>query len=255
MADPVWGNLAKAQDDPETIEEAITRLIVAHEADADAHTGSGESLETHKAQAVVDHPRGSVVADKDSYTESIYRCTFESLDAWDTLGTVQADDWPGARLYIETGAVEHSELTALLNHSGNWINYNFDMLMKFTMWSDLLDNYKIWAQISSSGNSATPDGFGYYIVDNVVKGFWGNAGGTTFTADLNIDITDGHVFVAQYDSVDVEVRFYINGALVATITDIGSLTAFEPDIYFRAETNGECDGWTYINQFMISRGE
>ncbi len=34
MADPVWGLLQKAQDDPETIEEAIVRLIGEHEADA-----------------------------------------------------------------------------------------------------------------------------------------------------------------------------------------------------------------------------
>lgn len=66
MADPVWGQLAKAQDNPETIEGAIVRLIAEHEADAGAHTGTGESLETHKTQETVDHPVGSIVADKES---------------------------------------------------------------------------------------------------------------------------------------------------------------------------------------------
>ena len=64
MAESVWGQLAKAQDDPETIEEAIARLIAEHETNAGAHTGAGEALETHKTQVIVDHPAGSIVEDK-----------------------------------------------------------------------------------------------------------------------------------------------------------------------------------------------
>jgi len=64
MAEPVWGQLAKAQDDQETIEEALVRLIGEHETDSGAHTGAGGALETHKTQVVVDHPAGSIVEDK-----------------------------------------------------------------------------------------------------------------------------------------------------------------------------------------------
>jgi len=64
MANPVWGQLEKAQDDDETIEEAIARLIAEHETDAGAHTGAGESLETHKAQDVIDHKAESILNDK-----------------------------------------------------------------------------------------------------------------------------------------------------------------------------------------------
>jgi len=44
MAEPVWGLLPKAQDDAETIEQAIARLIAEHETDSGAHTGIGESI-------------------------------------------------------------------------------------------------------------------------------------------------------------------------------------------------------------------
>ena len=64
MAEPVWGQLAKAQDDDETVEEAITRLVGGHEADAGAHTAAGEALETHKTQVIIDHPADSLVEDK-----------------------------------------------------------------------------------------------------------------------------------------------------------------------------------------------
>jgi len=47
MANPVWGLLAKAQDDDETIEEAIARLIDEHNEDEESHLGSGQSLQSH----------------------------------------------------------------------------------------------------------------------------------------------------------------------------------------------------------------
>jgi len=86
MADPVWGNLAKAQDDDETIEEAIARLIAVHETDPDAHTGAGESLETHKSQEVIDHPAGSVVDDKPKINKFSVQSSWESLDGWTQAG-------------------------------------------------------------------------------------------------------------------------------------------------------------------------
>jgi len=39
MADPNWESLEKSQTDNETIEEAIDRLITAHNDDANAHIG------------------------------------------------------------------------------------------------------------------------------------------------------------------------------------------------------------------------
>lgn len=69
MAEPTWGLLSKSGVDAETVEQAIARLITAHEADETAHLGAGESLETHKASDVIDHVIGSVVADKLTMTE------------------------------------------------------------------------------------------------------------------------------------------------------------------------------------------
>ncbi len=64
MATPVWGNLGKSQIDNETIEEAIARLIQAHEDDPDAHIETGESLQSHKAAAIIDHLAARIIADK-----------------------------------------------------------------------------------------------------------------------------------------------------------------------------------------------
>lgn len=64
MALPVWGNLEKSQIDSEKIEEAIARLIQAHEDDANAHLEVGESLYSHKASEIIDHIVASIIADK-----------------------------------------------------------------------------------------------------------------------------------------------------------------------------------------------
>lgn len=64
MAVVVWGVLEKSQVDNETIEEAVARLIQAHEDDANAHVEIGESLYSHKAAAIIDHLVASIVADK-----------------------------------------------------------------------------------------------------------------------------------------------------------------------------------------------
>jgi len=51
-------------DDPETIEEAITRIVQAHDDDNTAHAETGQSLDVHRQSEVVDHLALSIVADK-----------------------------------------------------------------------------------------------------------------------------------------------------------------------------------------------
>ena len=64
MADPIWGMLAKSQVDPEKIEEAIIRLILAHNNDETSHLEVGQSLQSHKASEIIDHLAESIVEDK-----------------------------------------------------------------------------------------------------------------------------------------------------------------------------------------------
>jgi len=64
MSIPVWGLLEKSQTDPETIEEAINRLILAHNEDEEAHLGSGQSLQSNKASEIIDHIDASIIYNK-----------------------------------------------------------------------------------------------------------------------------------------------------------------------------------------------
>lgn len=70
-----WGALPKAQDNAQTIDEAIGAAIVAHESDPTAHLGDGESLQQHKNNEVIDHPAFSIVPDKFSNAEAFSLAT------------------------------------------------------------------------------------------------------------------------------------------------------------------------------------
>ena len=64
MPTETWGMLAKSAVDDETIEEAIARLILAHNEDETAHLDTGQSLQSHKAAAIIDHLALSIIEDK-----------------------------------------------------------------------------------------------------------------------------------------------------------------------------------------------
>jgi hypothetical protein len=64
MSAVIWGLLEKGQTDPEKIEEAIARLILAHDNNPDAHLGATGSLLSHKAEEIIDHVAGSIIEDK-----------------------------------------------------------------------------------------------------------------------------------------------------------------------------------------------
>lgn len=61
MANPVWQNLQKSQDDSETIEQAIARIVASHNDNANSHLAEGQSLQSHRASEVIDHVVKSVV--------------------------------------------------------------------------------------------------------------------------------------------------------------------------------------------------
>jgi hypothetical protein len=64
MSVETWGMMPKNSEDPEKIEEAIDRLVEAHNDDPDSHLEEGQSLRSHRASDIIDHRAESVVEDK-----------------------------------------------------------------------------------------------------------------------------------------------------------------------------------------------
>jgi hypothetical protein len=213
-----WDQLDKNQTDPEKIEEAINRLIAAHNNDPSAHLDTGQSLQSHKAQSIIDHVVGSVLADKQTMREVTFRTFFESLDGYAKVGSVSNDDFFGVVLYVEYGATNESSISSTPQVPINYRNSNFDMLCQivahfslsnshFNAWFGFLNNYEI-----------TTEGFGFIVSDGSLYCHVRCGTTTTRSDPVSCDLSADHLFRVHYSHAAGSVYFYIDNELVATIS-------------------------------------
>jgi len=236
MADPSWGMLAKALDDPQTINEAITEAIAAHEADSEAHLGVGESLETHRAQDVIDHPAESIVPDKiitNFYSDQAIMSSFQSLDAF------------GASSYIldlEFGGV-FMATTTVLNNRGYIQSKNLNVS---TCDMDKNPQLDICIKATAQGTHDCEFGIGGIGAgfDQYFCGFYTDGVdlyGRIVNEDSSIDEsvlldyaydTNFHTYSVKYIYGE-GAYFYVDAVLVGQILDT-SLDSFSLPMFFAA---------------------
>ena len=253
MADPVWGQLVKAQDNDQTIDQAIAAAIAAHETDPDAHTGAGESLETHKSQEVVDHPQGSILADKFSFTELIAEAGFETLDNWNTKVNATLENWPGVRINYNWAGPTAGTLASEPTAPADFFDDTKDTLFQVTMFLYEDTDVSAYAGIMDYINANNLIGFGFAIVNGIVKGFCGTGAGPTFTADLSINAEEIHIYRAIYSYANNTVKFYIDGVLKATITDARTYFDMSTKITFKYIETAEVDGFMQMYDVTVAR--
>ena len=143
MSAITWGMLSKAQDDPETIEEAIVRLIAAHNDDNESHLAAGQSLQSHKAAEIIDHLAESIVHDKIERGAISYD-KFDPANIGGIINYETADRWAfdgySQSIYLgrlginglnSVGAVSRGYLSQVfkdgfIRNDRNWfVNFNF----------------------------------------------------------------------------------------------------------------------------------
>ena len=253
LAFGTWSMVPKAQDDDETIEEAIDRLIAVHEADPTAHLGEGDSLQSHKAAVIIDHVVGSILADKNTMTELSFRTFFEDISGWGTVGTVNNSDFPGVYLYTEWGAVNESNMSCNPqipeNFRSSAKNILFQIIARFNFsnthinaWIGLLESY-----------ISTSEGFGFVVNDGVVKAQV-RAGITTVqSAALSVTLSNDNIFRAQYNATSGNVDFYINGVLVATLAKPTGTWADDVGPNLGVKLLEENDGYLRATDLFASR--
>lgn len=254
MADPVWGMLAKSQIDPETIEEAITRIVGEHNDATDAHVGGNRSLESHRTNDVLDHLPGSVYADKGSFWEVIIESSFEDISHWTIGGDVTIQDFPGVQLYIESGAVEHSEMSSVSPFPGGFFNTDYGLMFNATAFFTTGNN-DFDAFLGFGETGGTPgDCFGFRIVAGALYPHLHLAGTDVDGATIGIDLNDAHVYQAQYDAVSRQVDFYIDGELVDSLIMPAGNPNVDGGAKFNIDTNGTVDGSMKVMKVRYARG-
>jgi len=255
MAEPTWGLLKKAQDNDQTIDQAIADAIAAHEADPDAHTGTGESLETHKSQEVIDHPAGSILGDKISNTELMVFTGFDSLDGWTIYGNVSLEGFSFVEIRETQGETDLSRLYSQFLSDTDFFKTTQDAQIQSVFYINNPDLEKFYFLFGEYVNDSNIAGFGFKIVDNVVKGFFGWGANINLTNNLNIDPSVIHIYRAQYIASTQQVKFYIDGVLKATLNKPTGWSAIaEPYIEFRADYNDEgADYYVRVYNFYFSK--
>jgi hypothetical protein len=217
MTLPLWGQMNKSQDNPQTIDEAIAAAVQAHNEDSESHLGSGESLEEHKTEPIIDHPQGSVLADKQTMTEMSISTIFESLDGWSKIGDVSNNDIPGVLLYVEDGWQNNSSLSTSPQVPANFRNSDFDMLFQVqarfnffgTSFSANLGFY--------SSNSVTPEGFGFVVNSGVLTAYAKQGGNVNQSSAISLDLKLDHIYRAFLDATAEKIYFFVDGVAVATL--------------------------------------
>jgi len=238
MGNSTWGMLAKSADDNETIEQAIARLILAHEEDAESHLGVGESLQSHKASEIIDHLANSIVADK-ILANQIYgihfdtskfliRPAFESVDAYNVTKTgVTSDVQPAGagRVLLLPGSTNGNRVA---------ISCDLESSFRLTQKNPCLDFY-----VSDGQRTANLwFGFGSTNLDNSTQGGlffrWEQSTKKLFAAVrykdevspyttylyeteiLSYINLQGHVLRIEVDDINNCVKFYFDGVLEHT---------------------------------------
>lgn len=229
MALPTWGMLEKNQDDPETIEQAIARLIAEHNENEESHLGPGQSLNSHKAAEIIDHLAGSIVRDKlgdfevgrEKLTLNKYyfRPSFESMDYWKQLGSATPFVFVGG---IQISPNETANDFKEVYSEGQVIPVDF-------IWSDAVyevvasvwtnDDYYIFFGLGDPifHSGAQRASVGFEINTGTLYAYCHSGDAERRIEIENVDVAKLHTY--RWRNIPgVKVEFYVDDVLKATMT-------------------------------------
>ena len=212
MSDPNWGMLSKAQDDAETVEEAIARLIAVHESDEEAHLGTGDSLQSHKAAEIIDHLAKSVLRDKLNFHYFTIDTIFESIDAWTFSGNYVLNGLNALEIYTAASlnSVSYGYLATIDNQQDQAAyenNPNFEVRAYFP------DIDEIISYIGPIGEAGV-DGFGFKQVDNKLYAYYADDSGVEQLEEIYTLTGNDNLFLrCSYDYATKTHYWYINAVL------------------------------------------
>lgn len=220
-----WGDLTKNQEDSETIEQAVARLIAEHNADTEAHVAEGQSLQSHKAAEIIDHLAESIVTDKLAdqavsgdhmkYDRLVVESNFSSLDAIVQYKTGSAAiNQYLASLQMRTLATSGSvaRIQAQAWTEGDAVAFDKDprLLAVFRTSSNVNQTIYVGA------GDVDLCGFGFKIVNGELFAYTFKAG-TEYTQSLGTGytLTTWHRYKAIKTGTS-KIDFYIDDVLVYT---------------------------------------
>ena len=255
MSIETWGMLPKSQNDSETIEQAIARIVAAHNASAMAHTQSGGSLFNHVNNSIIDHQANSIPPDKVRSSATL----FSSY-----LGSTGGFTWWGANNYFGTGAILRAASSSSWNSGAQADVINSKQRINFTK----NPMFAISAQGFDTSGFTFLLLYGEYDPGGPSSCFGFRHNGTTLQGFIRINTTDYTVNIAGWDTnphdyraivdpVTKDAVFFRDDIQVATIpasTYYAAAAAYTPPpgfIYFEQKATASLTRTLHITNLLI----
>ena len=210
MAEPiVWGLLPKAQTNPATVDDDISNAIAAHNTDPNAHTATGQSLDVHRVNAIIDHPAGSIPVDKITNLSSYNRIDFVTLSSWATVGDVElATPSVGIQVAGVVGTISYMTSDSWDQYFG--LDFSTNPLFQIALRVEGFVGSRVVFGSGSFNDDGADLTFGFYVNLNVLYGLI-LVNATYYTVVLPIPDTYVHIWRAYVDPITHDAHFLIDG--------------------------------------------
>lgn len=233
MAVETWGLLPKSQTDPETIEEAVARIVSQHDADPAAHLGATGSLTGHRASGVIDHLAGSVVADKRNAREVYIHEQFANIDAWPIDdGDAYAEGYTLV-LHKAIGNTTAAQVTNDLSAFDRASLFDHEFMLQFAQKFGSAANTPQFVASFMANPSGDTDGFGV-VVDVDGATFYIAVGGVySSSTKYLLDPSVFHTYRMWHSLEEHKLRFYVDGDVAFEVDVVSHVVEDAIGLQFR----------------------
>jgi len=260
-----WGLLPKSQVDDEKIEEAINRLIQAHDDDETAHLGAGQSLQSHKVSEIIDHLVASIIADKlakfSVNLEKLMadRIYFFSGEIDNAIWEYEVDGNGSIvkhvlGIFLMSGNVS-GNYTYIAAVPGGWqdlVNFGKDIIFQTSFQVNQITSQTIWLTVGCQ--PASEKYFGFKIVNNKLYSVSWNTGSEESTELLTLTADTIYVIRADFKVSEQKIYFYVDEVLKAThTTNIPSGTT-DTAIFYQIKSDADAYKRLVVHDVVASFG-
>lgn len=216
MSDKTWSTLPKSGDNPETIEEAIARMIEDHNNNSVSHMGPGQSIDEHRKESIIDHPAASIVSDK-----------LGEADYYEYQGELPAYNWS-----VEDGAADlvqgrnlnfslFSQTYFLALNNLSWkrgADYpERDLMIKFVLEQNGTQNADgYWQLTFGNDDQDAEDSIRIFKQGTGTKLIFLEGGDIKKSKDITMSVITDIFFRIYYEYVSQTIKVYQGSTLIET---------------------------------------
>ena len=239
-----WGGMSKAQDNAQTIDEAISAAILAHEEDPESHMGVGESIENHRVNDVIDHPAQSIVPDKFDSNQPSMQNFFVNPSSYYEEGNVNQNGDGQIYVYVSNSSPAYSLVGIPLTFLDSQAFPDNDILLDFVL--RLVSGGSTYACDVYIGEDE--NGFGIKFNHSGLKLFKYVNSDYTETANVTFSWGQAKSFRLFLDSTSQALLLFINGVQVASLpmTETG-YQIYDAALYVKTTSGNPASSNAYIS--------